>query len=79
VLSGNRNGGTRGLVALFHAGGISVVQSPSEAEFPSMPFQALLGDHVGHQVMLDQMGSLLVRLVGKMHPHKASHTGSGSC
>jgi two-component system chemotaxis response regulator CheB len=79
VLSGNGNDGTRGLLALFHAGGISVVQSPSEADFPSMPFHALLGDHVGHLVMLDQMGSLLARLVGEPHPHDASYTGSSAC
>jgi two-component system chemotaxis response regulator CheB len=78
VLSGNGNDGTRGLVAIFHAGGISVVQSPSDADFPSMPFHALLGDHVGHLVMLDQMGSLLGRLVGKPPSHEASHPGSSS-
>jgi two-component system chemotaxis response regulator CheB len=78
VLSGNGNDGTQGLVAIFHAGGISVVQSPSEAAFPSMPFHALLGDHVGHLVMLDQMGSLLARLVSESHPHDASPSGSGS-
>jgi two-component system chemotaxis response regulator CheB len=75
VLSGKGEDGTRGLVAIFHAGGISVVQSPSEAGFPSMPFNALLGDHVQHLVMLDQMGTLLARLVEEPHPQDLSYQG----
>jgi two-component system chemotaxis response regulator CheB len=72
VLSGNGDDGTRGLIAIFHAGGIGVVQSPNDAEFPSMPNNALLRDHVRHLVMLDQMGSLLAGLVGEPNLSKVS-------
>jgi two-component system chemotaxis response regulator CheB len=76
VLSGNGDDGTQGLLAIFNSGGISVVQSPSEADFPSMPSNALLRDHVAHSVMLDQMGSLLARLVREPRPHAASRDES---
>jgi two-component system chemotaxis response regulator CheB len=65
VLSGLGKDGTRGLQAITQANGVRVVQSPSEAIFPSMPTSALLGDNVQHSVMLDQMGKLLESLVKK--------------
>jgi two-component system chemotaxis response regulator CheB len=73
VLSGNGKDGTRGLLAIFHAGGTSVVQSPSETDFPSMPFNALLVDHVQHSVLLDQIGELLARLVDEPHPQDVAY------
>ena len=63
VLSGNGEDGTRGLLAIFQAGGSSIVQSPTEADFSGMPINALLRDHVGHVVMLDQIEKVLLRLV----------------
>jgi two-component system chemotaxis response regulator CheB len=78
VLSGNGDDGTRGLLSIFDVGGISVVQSPSEAAFPSMPSSALLKDHVVHLVMLDQMGDLLARLLGEPSPLGKSRNKSSS-
>ncbi|HUD33654.1 MAG TPA: chemotaxis protein CheB, partial [Variovorax sp.] len=63
VLSGGGDDGTRGLKAITRAGGSRIVQTPAETLHPGMPTQALIGDHVQHTVMLDQMGQLLARLV----------------
>jgi two-component system chemotaxis response regulator CheB len=63
VLSGLGSDGTQGLRAISAAGGKCVVQSPSEAVYPAMPWNALMRDSVEYSVMLDQMGKLLFRLV----------------
>lgn len=63
VLSGLGTDGTKGLQAIAQVDGMRVVQSPYEATFPSMPMNALIGDHVQYAVMLDQMGALLADLV----------------
>jgi two-component system chemotaxis response regulator CheB len=63
VLGGGGDDGTKGLKAITRAGGSRVVQTPVETLHPGMPTQALIGDHVQHTVMLDQMGRLLSRLV----------------
>ncbi|UST52408.1 hypothetical protein NF681_02150 (plasmid) [Comamonadaceae bacterium OTU4NAUVB1] len=64
VLSGLGTDGTHGLRAITKVGGTRVIQSPSESTFSSMPSNALLGDHVEHSVLLDQLGHLLVSLTG---------------
>ncbi|RYY05143.1 MAG: chemotaxis protein CheB [Alphaproteobacteria bacterium] len=63
VLSGGGDDGTQGLKAITRAGGSRIVQTPAETLHPGMPSRALIGDHVQHTVMLDQMGQLLSRLV----------------
>ncbi len=63
VLGGGGDDGTKGLKAITRAGGSRIVQTPVETLHPGMPTQALIGDHVQHTVMLDQMGRLLARLV----------------
>lgn len=63
VLTGLLDDGTEGLIAIKAAGGLSIVQEPADAEWPSMPKNALQRDHVDHAVPLDQMGDLLRRLV----------------
>ncbi|RYH63632.1 MAG: chemotaxis protein CheB, partial [Alcaligenaceae bacterium] len=45
-------------------GGKSVVQSPSDAQAPEMPVNAILRDNPDHVVMLDRIGPLLRQLVG---------------
>lgn len=63
VLTGLLDDGTEGLIAITAAGGTSVVQDPADAEWPSMPRNALARDHVDHVVPLDGMAALLDRLV----------------
>lgn len=62
VLTGLLDDGTDGLIAIKAVGGTSVVQDPADAEWPSMPRNALQRDHVDHVVALDEMGTLLSRL-----------------
>jgi len=63
VLTGLLDDGTEGLIAIKAAGGLSVVQDPKEAQWPSMPQNALKRDHVDHKVRLDDLSALLSRLV----------------
>jgi hypothetical protein len=62
VLTGLLDDGTDGLIAIKAVGGTSMVQDPNDAEWPSMPRNALKRDHVDHAVKLDEMGALLSRL-----------------
>jgi two-component system, chemotaxis family, protein-glutamate methylesterase/glutaminase len=62
VLTGLLDDGTDGLIAIKATNGKSIVQDPDEAEWPSMPRNALKRDHVDHVVRLDDIGPLLVRL-----------------
>lgn len=63
VLTGLLDDGTEGLIAIKAAGGLSIVQDPADAEWPSMPRSALERDHVDHAVALADLGALLNRLV----------------
>lgn len=62
VLTGLLDDGTEGLIAIKAAGGLSVVQDPVDAEWPSMPRNALKRDHVDHSLPLAGIGPLLDRL-----------------
>lgn len=63
VLTGLLDDGTEGLIAIKGTGGTSVIQDPADAEWPSMPRNALMRDHVDHALALDQLAPLLSRLV----------------
>lgn len=63
VLTGARNCGTGGLLAVKAQGGIAVVQDPEDAACADMPRSALQYVNVDHCVRLSQMGALLSRLV----------------
>lgn len=65
VLTGLLDDGTEGLIAIKAVGGTSVVQDPEEAEWPSMPRNALKRDHVDHSARLAQMPPLLQQLVAQ--------------
>ena len=62
VLTGLLDDGTDGLIAIKAAGGLSIIQDPADAEWPSMPQNALKRDHVDHSLPLSQIGALLARL-----------------
>lgn len=62
VLTGLLDDGTDGLIAIKATGGTSVVQDPKDAEWPSMPQNALKRDHVDAVVTLQNMAGLLADL-----------------
>jgi len=63
VLTGNLDDGTAGLWAIKDRGGISIVQSPQEAQYPSMPRNAIQQVKVDHVVELHDLGRMLQSLV----------------
>lgn len=65
VLTGHLGDGTVGLQAIRKRGGLSVVQNPKEAEYPSMPSSALRYVKVDYCVPLAEIPDLLLRLVGE--------------
>jgi chemotaxis response regulator CheB len=67
VLSGLRKDGTLGLKAIKEAGGVALVQAPSEAEYSEMPQSAI--EHDGPVDLIapvDRLASEICRLVGRV-------------
>ncbi len=62
VLTGGGHDGMEGLKDVTAAGGLSLVQKPSEAEHASMPEYAIAHDHVQAAFTVDQIGDALVLL-----------------
>ncbi len=65
VLTGFLDDGTVGLQTIKKRGGVTVVQDPDEAEYPSMPKSALRHVNVDHVVPIAEAGALLTRLVAE--------------
>jgi two-component system chemotaxis response regulator CheB len=63
VLSGAMDDGTAGLWDIKCVGGITIVQSPEEAAFPSMPQSALDQVDIDHCLPVREIGALLARLI----------------
>jgi len=63
VLTGTLGDGAAGLQALKQAGGVTVVQDPSDAAFAEMPTTALLRSQPDHVVSLAGMPALFEKLV----------------
>jgi two-component system chemotaxis response regulator CheB len=68
VLTGQMDDGTAGLKAIKDCGGTVIVQDPDTALEPEMPRSALENVAVDHCVPLQDIASLLVRLVGGPAP-----------
>jgi two-component system chemotaxis response regulator CheB len=62
VLTGGGHDGMQGLRDVTTAGGLSLVQKPSEAEHASMPEHAIAHDHVSAALTVDELGDALVLL-----------------
>ena len=62
LLSGMLNDGTSGLWEIAKHGGVTVVQDPAEAQFPSMPLSAVRDVPVDYRVRTGEMGDLLTGL-----------------
>src|SRR3989440_3321854 len=62
VLTGSLDDGAAGLLAIHQCGGISVVQDPKDALYPSMPQSALELVDTDYCLPLAKIGPLLTRL-----------------
>ncbi|MDL2717574.1 MAG: chemotaxis protein CheB [Acidobacteriota bacterium] len=62
VLTGGGHDGMQGLLAITTAGGLSLVQKPSEAEHASMPEYAIAHDHVRAMLTVDEISDALLLL-----------------
>jgi two-component system chemotaxis response regulator CheB len=62
VLSGGGHDGMLGLLDITNAGGLSLAQKLSEAEYDSMPAFAIAHDHVRAALTVDELGDALVLL-----------------
>ena len=62
VLTGARDDGTAGMRAIKTRGGITVIQDPAEAPFPSMPMSVMQDIKVDYSVTLSEVAPLLDRL-----------------
>ena len=62
ILSGMGSDGVGGLIAIKAGGGISLVQSPAEAQFPVMPTRALKDDGVDGSLPVHGIAAVLVVL-----------------
>lgn len=63
LLTGNLSDGVTGLIRIKERGGLSLVQDPREAPFPSMPQNALIYDHVDLIFPVENLADLLSALV----------------
>jgi two-component system chemotaxis response regulator CheB len=68
VLSGLLDDGTSGLWSIRRLHGLCIIQSPEDAEFPSMPNNVLEYVDVDYNVSIQEMGPLLHRLTQEQAP-----------
>lgn len=62
VLSGTGSDGTMGIRSIREAGGITIAQNPTEAEFPSMPKSAIQTGHVDLVLPVAEMPERIIDL-----------------
>jgi two-component system chemotaxis response regulator CheB len=78
LLSGAGGDGANGLIRIKACGGLSLVQSPSEAQHPSMPVMALREDHVDAALPIDELIEVVPALAKGLpvdtHGHLSSKT-----
>lgn len=68
VLSGMLDDGAAGIMEIARRGGVTIVQDPAEAPFPSMPLNALNDAIVHHTLGASKIGGVLVRLAQEEIP-----------
>jgi two-component system chemotaxis response regulator CheB len=62
ILTGTLDDGTAGLAAVKMRGGVTIVQSPEEAMYSSMPRSAIEHVQVDHVLPIEQIASMIVQL-----------------
>jgi two-component system, chemotaxis family, protein-glutamate methylesterase/glutaminase len=72
VCTGSLDDGTSGLQAIKARGGVTLVQDPAEAMYPSMPLSAIRNVAVDHVLPIAEIGPLLARLVAEPAPDEAA-------
>ena len=65
VLSGLLNDGTSGLWSVKRLGGITIIQEPTDADYPSMPLNVLDYVKVDHAITAFEMGPLLKKITSE--------------
>lgn len=76
VLTGGDSDGTRGLIAIKEAGGISIVQRPDDAHAPEMPRNAAEHDSPDFCPRVPEVAPLLNRVVEAMG-HRCGYAPPG--
>jgi two-component system chemotaxis response regulator CheB len=74
ILTGGLDDGTAGLWAIKSLGGTSIVQDPDDAQFDSMPRNALMHVQVDYCLPLEAIASQLVRLTEEVVEEKGAYT-----
>ena len=62
LLSGTGDDGVSGLISITAAGGVTLVQDPSEAAYPQMPRSAILKDRVQGALAVADIADVLMQL-----------------
>jgi len=62
LFSGLGSDGVSGFLTIKAGGGITLVQTPSDAEFPTMPLRALRGDDVDGALSVGELGDAVASL-----------------
>jgi len=62
ILTGGGSDGTKGLIAVEQAGGVSIVQDPGDARDPGMPTSALLDNNPDLSLPLSEIPGVIIRL-----------------
>ncbi len=65
ILTGSLDDGTAGMLAIKRRGGMTVVQNPADAMYPSMPQSVLNHVQVDHRMPLTEIGQMLPSLVAE--------------
>lgn len=73
ILTGALDDGTSGMRAVQKRGGITIVQDPMEAAFPSMPMSVMQDIKVDYSVRLSDIAPLLATLAGQTAEEEGSY------
>ncbi len=74
LLSGMLDDGASGLWDIARQGGVTIVQDPEDALYPSMPLSALRDVPVNYVLPVEEIAPLLVRLVSGAEVKQVSHS-----